>query len=62
MLEPPLSTKVPFVRFDTADSTIPGNNQRVSNSVFKVTRIIDIVDELDENQMKTSKAMRASQD
>ena len=41
---PPLSAKVSFVRIDAADVKLPGYNQRVSNSVFKVTRIIDIVD------------------
>ena len=45
MLEP-LSIYQGVIRFDTADSTIRGNNQRVWNSVFKVTRIIDLVDGL----------------
>ena len=37
---PPLSAKVSFVRIDPADVKLPGNNQSVSNAVFKVTRII----------------------
>ena len=37
---PSLSAKVSFVRIDPADVKLPGNNQRVSNAVFKVTRII----------------------
>ena len=40
---PPLSSKVPFVRIDPADWKFTGDNQRVSNSVFKVTWIIYIV-------------------
>ena len=41
---PPWSTKVSFVGIDSADVKLPGNNQRVLNSIFKVTRIIYIVD------------------
>ena len=37
---PLLSTKVPFVRFDPADWTVPGNKQRVSNVVFQRSPII----------------------
>ena len=44
---PPQSTKGLFVWIDAADVKLPGNNQRVSNSVFKVTRIIYIVEEVD---------------
>ena len=43
-MKPNLSAKVSFVRIDAVDVKLPGYNQRVSNSVFKVTRIIDIVD------------------
>ena len=39
----PLSTKVPFVRFDPADWTVPGNNQRVSDAVFQRSPIIIVV-------------------
>ena len=42
----PLSAKVYFVRIDVADVKLPGYNQRVLNSVFKVTRIIYIVEEI----------------
>ena len=41
MLEPPSIYQGAACRFDIADSTIRGNNERVSNSQFKVTRIID---------------------
>ena len=34
-----ISANVSFVRIDPADWKLPGDNQRVSNSVFKVTRI-----------------------
>ena len=33
-----------FVEIDAANVKLPGNNQRVSTSIFKVTRIIYIVD------------------
>ena len=39
----PLSTKVRLVRFDLADWTVPGNNQRVSNAVFQRSPIIIVV-------------------
>ena len=38
---PPLSTEVSFVRIDPGDCKLPQDNQRVSGSVFKVTRIIE---------------------
>ena len=37
------SAKVLFVRIDPAEWKLPGDNQRVLNSVFKVTRIIYVV-------------------
>ena len=40
---PPLSAKVSFVSIDQADVKLPAYNQKVLNSVFKVTRIIYIV-------------------
>ena len=43
----PRSTKVLFVGIDPADVKLHGDNQRVSISVFKVTRIIYIVDVAD---------------
>ena len=36
-LEPTLSIKVPFVRFDPSDWRLPGNDQSVSNLVFFVS-------------------------
>ena len=44
--EPPLSVKVSFARIVQADWMLPGENQRVSNSVFKVTRIKHIQSKL----------------
>ena len=38
---PPLSTKVSISSIDPADVKLPGYNQRVLNSVFKVKRIIE---------------------
>ena len=38
-----LSAKVSFFSIDQVDMKLPGYNQRVLNSVFKVTRIIYIV-------------------
>ena len=38
---PPLSAKVLLVSIDPVDWNLPGDNERVSNSAFKVTRIIE---------------------
>ena len=46
------STKVSFVGIYVVEVKLPGNNQRVSNSVFKVTRIIYIVDSVTLNQFQ----------
>ena len=40
----PLSTKLSLVRIDAADVKLRYNLLRVSNLVFKVTRIIELVD------------------
>ena len=39
----PLYTKVPFVRLDPADWTVPDNNQRVLNVVFQRSPFIIVV-------------------
>ena len=38
---PPLSAKVSFARIGPAVLKLPSDNHRVSNSVFKVKRIIE---------------------
>ena len=42
---PPLSTEVSFVKIDPGDWKLPQDNHRVSNSVFKVKRIIEQLEE-----------------
>ena len=42
--DPPPSTKGSIVEIDAANVKLPNNNKRVSTSIFKVKRIIYIVD------------------
>ena len=41
---PFLSAKLLLVRIAAADVKLPGYNQRVSNTIFKVMQIIELVD------------------
>ena len=51
---PFLSAKLLFVRIAAADVKLPGYNQRVSSTIFKVMRIIELVDTYVKTSQKSS--------
>ena len=51
---PFLSAKLLFVRIAAADVKLPGYNQRVSSSIFKVMLTIELVETYVETSLKAS--------